>query len=218
MIKISVSKRNKERFELEKQLHQQYAINNNASVGSFVSFLTTLLALFGWYGYVFVYSTNEFSKSRKFIDGQKLMTLDVFLLLSLVVVGILCFLSLVSLQLGYSNRNNQIIIDNIRNEYFKENKHKIFHKTYSPCRKNRWNFIQDYFNNFYWLFFASQIFVVISTMYKLCYGGNTVCCYVMFIVILQLLSIYFTIYFRQHYYNKYRKATIKTINNGTIQQ
>lgn len=95
-------------FELESQLHEQYAINNNANVGSFVTFLVALLALFGFFGYVFVYSSNDFSLNGKLIK-EGIMTLDVFLLFSIIVIGMLFFLSLVSLQLGYSSVKLNII-------------------------------------------------------------------------------------------------------------
>ena len=51
----------KNQFELEKQLHEQYAINNNAKVSSFVSFIVALFALFGFYGYIFAHSGYQFS-------------------------------------------------------------------------------------------------------------------------------------------------------------
>lgn len=46
-------------FELEKQLHKQYAINNNAKVSSFVSFIVALFALFGFYGYMYANTTID---------------------------------------------------------------------------------------------------------------------------------------------------------------
>ena len=87
-------------LELEKQLHEQYAINNNANVSSFVSFLTALFVLFGFFGYTFVYTSPQFADNGKFILENNEMTLEIFFIFSIIVVGLLCFLSLISLNLG----------------------------------------------------------------------------------------------------------------------
>ena len=42
--------------ELEKQLHEQYAINNNANLGNIIVLLTALIAVFGAYGYIYLHS------------------------------------------------------------------------------------------------------------------------------------------------------------------
>ena len=39
-------------FELEKQLHEQYAVNNNSNSGTLISLLSTLLVAITGYGYV----------------------------------------------------------------------------------------------------------------------------------------------------------------------
>lgn len=46
--------------ELEKQLHEQYAINNNANLGSIIVLLTALIAVFGAYGYIYLHSKFVF--------------------------------------------------------------------------------------------------------------------------------------------------------------
>ena len=200
---------NDNQFELESQLHEQYAINNNANVGSFVSFLAALLALFGFFGYAFVFSSNEFSSNGKLIkDG--IMSLDVFFLFSIKVIGMLFFLSLISLQLGYSSRSNQIIIDRIRDRYFEKNKKIIFGKSYSPIGKTWCSFVQDFFNIFYWLFFCGQILVIIFSVYKAvqnsCLCNSEWGIFVIFIFLIQLLAIFLTLCFRCRYFVKYCNA------------
>lgn len=197
-------------FELESQLHEQYAINNNANVGSFVSFTVALLALFGFFGYSYVYSSNEFSANGKLISNG-IMTLDVFLLFSIIVVGMLFFLSLISLQLGYSSRSNQIIIDRIRTKNFgTKNKKIIFGKSYSPKGKTWKSYIQDYFNMFYWLFFSGQILLILFSLFKTIQNFNFNysinwwwLVFVIIIFLIQLLSVYFSIYLRSYYFVKY---------------
>lgn len=211
-------------FELESQLHEQYAINNNANVGSFVTFLVALLALFGFFGYVFVYSSNDFSLNGKLIkDG--IMTLDVFLLFSIIVIGMLFFLSLVSLQLGYSSRSNQIIIDRIRNRYFEKNKQLIFGKSYNPKSKTLNNFVQDYFNLFFWLFFSGQILTILFSSYKIIQNINVeyklnwlwlILTVIVFLI--QILAIFFSIYCRSWYFVKYCSAFEKAIADKMIKE
>lgn len=213
-------------FELESQLHEQYAINNNANVGSFVSFIVALLALFGFFGYVFIYSTIQFSINGRLITNG-IMTLDVFLSFSIIVVGMLFFLSLISLQLGYSSRMNQIIIDRIRDKSFgSKNKTLIFGKSYSPKGKTWCSFIQDYFNLFYWLFLGGQILVVFFTVFKIlqnismsnsewnwCWGF-----FVIFIFLIQLATIFFSFCLRSRYFIKYCYAFEDAIARKMIKE
>lgn len=211
-------------FELESQLHEQYAINNNANVGSFVTFTVALLALFGFFGYSYVYSSNEFSSNGKLISNG-IMTLDVFLLFSIIVVGMLFFLSLISLQLGYSSRSNQIIIDRIRdNNFSKKNKKVIFGNSYSPKRKTWKSYIQDYFNMFYWLFFSGQILLILFSLFKIIQNFNFNysinwwwLVFVIIIFIIQLLSVYFSIHLRSYYFVKYCMAFSKEVSKKMIE-
>ncbi len=191
--------RKDKQFELEKQLHEQYAINNNESVKNFISFIVALLALFSGFGYVFVYSNSEFSSNGIYIN-EKIMSLEVFLLVSIVVSGMLFFLSLISLQLGYSNRSNQIIIDKIREDVFRSKKENIFGKYYNAKNKNFWTFVPDFFNLFYWLFVSVQILVICLTKCKIYLINN---CY---IILLQIIFIFLSICFRGRYWLKYNKS------------
>jgi hypothetical protein len=53
--------------DIENQLHEQYAINDNERKSSFITFIVGIVALFGFYGYVFVYTYPEFSSSGNLI-------------------------------------------------------------------------------------------------------------------------------------------------------
>ncbi len=188
---------------LEQQLHEQYAINNNTSITNFISFLTAIFALFGSFGYVFVHSTNTPSQNGLFIN-EGVMSYEVFLFCSIIVSGMLFFLSTISLYLGYSNRNNQIIIDRIRKKYYKDSEYnKIFGTHYNAEGKNFVSFIQDYFNIFYMLFIAGQITVLCATYCKLQAVG--ISCFTCCVIVLQFLFIILSIVLRYHYYSKYKK-------------
>ena len=199
---------NSNEFELEKHLHEQYAINNNAKVSSFVTFVIALLALFGFYGYSFVYSVNSFHCNT--VSNNIFIPLDAFLLFSVIVVGILYFLALVSIQFGYTNRSDQVIIDKIRDKRFGKDKNYIFHENYSPTDKTWNSFIPDFFSNFYWLFLAGQITVFLLTFYKIsktnCIGNTQLFCWLIFVIIVltfHLMFIFLTILCRYHYFKKY---------------
>lgn len=211
-------------FELESQLHQQYAINNNANVGSFVTFLAALLALFGIFGYAYVFSSNEFSLNGKLIKDD-IMALDVFLLFSIIVIGMLFFLSLISLQLGYSSRSNQIIIDRIRERYFKKNKQIIFGNSYSPKDKTWGSFIQDYFNLFFWLFFFGQVLLISISSLKIFQNINFDyelnlywLIFTIVVILIQMSAIFFSIYCRSWYFVKYCSAFKKEIAEKMINE
>lgn len=216
---IYIPKRNckkSRQFELEKQLHEQYAINNNASVGSFVSFITTLFVLFGSFGYVFVNSTNTFSVNGDLIQNG-LYTLDVFLSFSIVIIGLLTFLSLLSLHLGYTNRINQLIIENIRKKAFYNNEYyTVFGKNYSANSKNWFTFTQSYFNLFYWLFISAEFIIFFATLNKLSHShelsvntGCYSCSFCDFVLCLQSIAILFSVFYRNYLFNKYNKASLE---------
>ena len=65
---------------LENHLHQQYAENDNNRIGVFTSFIVGIIALFGFYGYVFV-NTN----SREYWN----FNLQEYLLMTFITIGIL---------------------------------------------------------------------------------------------------------------------------------
>ena len=125
----------KNQFELEKQLHEQYAINNNAKVSSFVSFIVALFALFGFYGYIFAHSGYQFSPDMggKFYNNGE-YSLEIFFLVASVVSLILFFLLKLSLSLSITQRSDQIVIAKIRKDHYGDKYDKFF-KNYDPYGK-----------------------------------------------------------------------------------
>lgn len=208
----------KNQFELEKQLHEQYAINNNAKVSSFVSFIVALFALFGFYGYIFAYTTPEFSTNGIMVienggcNKSDTFSLDIFIVMSLIVSGLLYFLSKMSLTLGYGQRNDQIVIDRIREKHYpnEQDRTRLFGKGYTANNKGWCNFVQDYFNLFYWLFFWSQIFVIVSSIIKLStnirLNGELLLWAIILVIVTLTIEVYLsylTIANRSRYCQKY---------------
>lgn len=211
------------RFELEKQLHEQYAINNNANTKTFVSFIVALFALFGFYGYIFVFSDFSFSTNGHFVrevDGIRLFSLEVFYLMAFVVNGILFFLSILALNLGHGQRRDHIINHNIRKKYYMTEGGdsdaaygKVFGTEYNPSDKSYWTFLPGYFNIFYWLFFTGQVFVVLTSLLKISVNmnqhysvWNTWGLLAIIVLMLQTAMICYTLCFRCKIYGKYKKA------------
>lgn len=181
-------------WELEKQLHEQYAINNNAHTSSFISFLVSLLALFVGLGYLFVETPPYGTK----------YTLDVFLIFTPFVSGILFFLTALCSQIGYAQRSNQIVIEQFRRRY------GLY--IYNPTEgKSFISFLPDYYNIFWWLFWGAQIVVLLLTVIRIC---NCVCqcgcethemciCTAIISILLQVVSIVFPFFVRNIFYKKY---------------
>ena len=190
--KASSSQSNADKkWELEKQLHEQYAINNNAHNTSFISFVIALFALFGALGYVFV--KNSFNPNGEY-------SLDIFLILASFVSGILLFLASLCVQIGYAQRRDQIIIEKFRKEY------ELF--VYNNTKgKGYCEFLPDYYNQFFWLFFAAQIGVLLLTIIRsltICDGQEICLCFtVAASIFLQVIAIGASFWIRGHYFKKY---------------
>jgi len=198
---------------LENQLHEQLAQNDNNRISTFITFIIGIFALFSAFGYVYV-NTN-ICKDSKFHIG-------VFLLMSFVTIGILCFLSLLTLCFGYSFRRDQLIVHIIRKKRFSNDKImiKAFDEIYSPLKEKDRDFLPDFYNLFYWLFLLSEIFLGVITIIKVlcimqfeycfCTCKNILSLFLYFICF--LIFIFLSLKFRCCYSDKYNKRKVKCIN------
>ncbi len=58
-------------FELNRQLHEQYAINNNSNLGSIIALMTAMLGVLGVNGYIFIYLGSNLAPDwLSFYNGQ----------------------------------------------------------------------------------------------------------------------------------------------------
>lgn len=142
--------------EMELQLHQQYAENNNANLGSIITLIVTLLAVFYGYGYVYLHSTLEFSDGFDFLCECecKHFTLDALLFTASAVYVVLGIIYYICFSQGLHQRMEQFITFAIRAKYYKKSKtdvapdgdgfpeslmdpsyHEIFPKGYNPFKK-----------------------------------------------------------------------------------
>lgn len=217
---MSEEEKDEQRFELEKHLHEQYAINTNAHTASFITFVVALLVLFGAFGYVYVHTLNVWSSSgydqltsidsgyvlvpvqnnglEMAIPQKDLFTLDQFLWLAIVVSGVLCFLACLSLQIGFTHRRDQVIIQEIRESHLLRTK-------YEPAKdKEKKNFIPDFYQLFFLLFVVAQIFVFLATLFKVSLSC-TCSCWLILYFILQFSGICISFWRRGKLYKKFEK-------------
>lgn len=165
------------RFELEKQLHEQYAINNNAILGSVVTIITTLIGVIGIYGYVFIYSTIDFASDwGSFVNNGK-YTLDVLLFSAIASYLILVIIFYLSAYIGTYQRKEQFITYAIRKKYYKKNGgnndyDQIFPSNYHPFNKTKsgFEFIQGLYGEICCI--LKILFWVITILTLLKIGAN----------------------------------------------
>ena len=101
--------------DIESQLHEQFAVNNNNHASTLVSIIAAVVAVIGAYGYVFVHSTVWCQKfwGKLALGGQQ-YTLSTLLLTGAAAIFILTILAAISLSLGASARRDQFIVHAIR--------------------------------------------------------------------------------------------------------
>lgn len=123
-------------FELEKQLHEQYAVNNNSNVGTLVSLIGALLISFTGYGYVlYQYSIGE-------------CAIGVVSLAAIAVMLVMVLLYCISVNLGAGQRMEQFITIAIRKKHYGGYKkyNEIFPSGYHPFKKDYCSFVQGVYN------------------------------------------------------------------------
>ena len=125
-------------FELEKQLHEQYAVNNNSNAGTLISLISALLISFTGYGYVmYRYRIGECTD------------IAIVNLAAIVVMAVMMLLYCISLHLGAGQRMEQFITFGIRAKYYQnqvEQYKSIFPKGYMPFGKKYCDFVQGLYN------------------------------------------------------------------------
>ena len=192
-------------FELEKQLHEQYAINNNANVSSFIAMISALIVAFTGYGYVlYQYLMGESSRCCCQIAKANMM----LLIASIAVLVVIFILYMVAIEIGAGQRSNQFVIHNIRRKaygYKKEDLKKIYPEGYTPEGKNYFDFIQGIYNTLSWVFLG--VYVIIATL-AFCIIEQNPC----WLSVSAVIGLYM-LHFRCSKYAKYRKLDSNKVEN-----
>ncbi|MBQ9436630.1 MAG: hypothetical protein IJU33_10970 [Bacteroidales bacterium] len=194
-------------FELEKHLHEQYSSNSNAHLQIFLTFTATLFVLFGTFGIVFA------KTSPLDTEGSLWFNIENFLWLSVVVMGILCFLTCLSVFLGYAERRDQLQLFRIRDKYGLTTVYS------TPNNRCLAYYLTGYYRLFFTALLFSQILVIVASLYKIsqfvckcdcccwryCDHGYCKCLYIMAFVV-YFLCLVITICYVIKYYMNYMRT------------
>lgn len=199
--------------QLELQLHEQYAINNNATLSSMLTLFVTMLAVLAGYGYVFINSQGECEPGFCMKVGD-LYTIHALLLTTLASTLVLAAIAYICIETGYKGRMEQFITYAIRKKYYRtEELLETFPKGYTPF-KNEGSWIrpiQSPYDTFFRITIIAAIVINVATIARvLCSACNCGCfsCTAAILVFLLLLSLLVcsivVIYHLGHCYCKYQ--------------
>ncbi len=161
--------------ELEKQLHEQYAINNNAYLSSIITLIVGLFAAIGAYGYVFIHtdvdSLTICSTSTPSYTFSQLLFTALGCLIVLVIMLSVCIYQ------GTKQRHEQFVIYAIRykhhsqiQEFIGTHQQKKFNKTfpnyYNPFEKKGIAVIQGLYGEFVKIIYFLIILLFLTMFYK----------------------------------------------------
>lgn len=100
--------------EMQLQIHEQYAINNNNTLQTLVTLMGSLLLVFGGLGYVFINSSREFSNNWEFIKQQNVFYYDAVLVAGEASLMILWIIHKLCIAIGQKERKELLMINKIR--------------------------------------------------------------------------------------------------------
>ena len=181
---------------LEKQLHEQYAINNNANVSSFIAMIGSLIAAFTGYGYVVNQYLMNKSKCCHCSCNHTFNSNTMLELATAAVLVVIFILYIVAIEIGAGQRSNQFVIHRIREKAYDNRSEFIatYHSGYSPEGKTYVTFIQGIYNSFSWIFFGIYLAIVVYS----CIEFNLSNCWITVYCILGLYMLNFR-------YSKFKK-------------
>lgn len=166
--------------DLEKQLHEQYAVNANNNLTAMITIAIGLLSVIGLYGYVFIHT--KFLYGGFFIancnESTELYTTNTLVLAGCVALIVLTILYCISLTLGAAQRYEQFITFAIRCKYYnRTNYYDIFPPKYHPFHKGICDFVQGLHNLSLWVYTIVFLIITISIVIVLVVNGISGCSY-----------------------------------------
>ena len=185
--------------QLEKHLHEQYAINNNSKTSSLIAILAAVMIAFTAFGYVLYHSPHS---------------INMLLCASNAVIGVIILLYIVATYLGTDQRKEQFISFAIRVKDYKiQEYNSIFPKNYNPFHKTLCNFVQGLYNLLSVALVCCLIAVVITTIWA---KGRYVdcplfhCCWA--------VSLMYMLYYRLKKYQEYLKLEQEYKDKYTLEE
>jgi hypothetical protein len=163
--------------EVELQLHEQYAINNNANLGSVITFMVSIITVVGLYAYTFAHTTLEFSNPplvEMYDSSCDMYSFDCLFFLAAGVICVLTIIQYICLYQGSQQRYEQFITHAIRCKYFGPNflhsqRPKVFPEDYSPFNKKLNAFVQGLYGEFVRIVSVLKFIIVLTIFIKLIY-------------------------------------------------
>ena len=160
--------------ELLKQLHEQYAVNNNANLGTIVTLVVAVIAVIGYFGYVYVHTGVEFSEDFGcLVKHSGEFYLDALLLIYLASVLVIAILVRLCIYQGVAQRKEQFNIDAIRRQYFgydylnQRKRDRIFPKGYHPYHKKGLDIVQGLYGELIKIFIGITCLLTLGILLKL---------------------------------------------------
>ena len=183
-------------FELEKQLHEGYVVNNNAKAGFLASLIAAIVGAIGVYGYVFAHTAPRFvSLGEPYYIKEHLFSIDVLVMAMIACQFVLVFLYCISCSLGVSQRLEQFITFAIRCKAYAKNPEeykKVFPKKYCPFGKEGKDIIIGVFGKICCVLQVIFIIITLTTIIRLflcCWCTLTACRSILWIIAGVLSSI-----------------------------
>ena len=156
--------------QIELQLHQQYAENNNAYFSSIVVLLAAILSALSAFGYIYIRTVLLFSNDFVFICEKNQYTLDAMLLIAMASLLILSICYIVCCYQGVAQRKEQFMIDSIRRRYygkeFPKGSDKVFYNDYHPYNKKNENIVQGLYGLFCTILLWCGVAILLLTIIK----------------------------------------------------
>jgi hypothetical protein len=207
--------------ELLSQLHEQYAVNNNANLSSMVTLIVGVIDVIGYYGYVFVHTVDDFGGCYgMFIQGES-FTMTTLILTYFSVVCVLAILMRLCIYQGIAQRKEQVIIENIRKHYDTSNDFKnIFPESYTARDKDKSNVIQGLFGEFVKTFRMIIIGLTIITVIRAALALFSIyctCCQNLMWTVLALVASYFVYQNCMAYWDEHYQKYLDRINKNDKQ-
>ena len=201
-------------FELEKQLHEQYAVNNNSNAGTLILLISALLISFTGYGYVmYQYRIGECTD------------IAIVNLAAIVVMAVMMLLYCISVHLGAGQRMEQFITFAIRLKHYGltksrvkedleyaqriERYEEIYPEDYHPFNKGMNNFVQG----IYGLLSKAFIIALYAIVFSLCVIAkeDIVYCPIFLCYVLLLHSLLIKYKFEKYIKYKEREKEMKIL-------
>lgn len=175
--------------KLELQLHEQYAINNNANVSSFIAMIGALIIAFTGYGYVLYQYLMGDVCCCKMADAETMIHIATFAVLVVIFI-----LYMVAIEVGAGQRSNQFVIHAIRMKAYNPKEYKgIFPKGYHPFDKGICEFTQGIYNALSKIFIVLYVIIFVATSIR----------FIGWMSIIYLLGLLAMLWYQYKKYQKY---------------